>query len=90
MESPHIADKRGNARNRADQQMVRAFTGKVEGEIPFGGFSQGDLIAHLEFVKQGRNLAVRNEFEEELQEFLMGSGNNRIGAFVAFFGCDNA
>ena len=40
VERPDITDKRRDARDRADQQMVRAFTGKVEGEIPFGGFSQ--------------------------------------------------
>src|SRR5207253_2985908 len=52
----------------------------VERERAFGAVAQPELVAGLQLVQTGSELAVRDELEEELELPLRRRGADRVGA----------
>src|ERR1700730_13960597 len=70
--------------------MIGAARTSVQGESPFGNLAQSEFIADLVRIKPGRHVALRNQFNEELQKFFLRSRDNRIRPFVMLFRRDYA
>ena len=77
----HVADVRGDARHRREQQMVRSAAGRVEREAALGDLACRDRVPGPELVEERRELALRHELEEELDFPLVRRRDDRVRAF---------
>src|SRR5208283_3257586 len=75
-----IADVGSDSGDGGEEQMIFAAAFEVEGEASFGEAAEEELRVFFHFVEDGREFALGNALDEELEDGFIRGGADGVGA----------
>jgi len=79
----NVADKRRDAGDGGNQEVVGAAAAQVERETALSDSAAQKSVAYAESVEIRREPAVGNEFKKKFEKLFIRGGNDRVGALDA-------